>query len=159
MCRSAFCAPSALPIFIRPNRNIHREPFDFFGFLNLSLGVGALQLMLDRGELKDWFHSTEIWVEAAIAGLGFYLFTVHTVTTTGRSFLNRELLKSSNFIAGTMLMFSVGLIMTGTLALLPSDAAKPDELSGADDRTCDGAARHGDDGGDVYRRAADQPCR
>src|SRR5947207_12462228 len=107
-------------VFIRAGRNVHREPFDFLGFASLSLGVGALQLMLDRGELKDWFHSTEIWVEAAIAGLGFYLFTVHTVTTGERSFLNRELLKSPNFIAGTVLMFTVGLIMTGTLALLPT---------------------------------------
>jgi hypothetical protein len=99
---------------------VHREPFDFFGFLTLSLGIGALQLMLDRGELKDWFHSSEIWIETTVAGLGFYLFTVHTVTTDERSFLNRDLLKSANFVAGTLLMFSVGLIMTGTLALLPT---------------------------------------
>jgi MFS transporter, DHA2 family, multidrug resistance protein len=77
-------------------------------------------LMLDRGELKDWFHSSEIWVEATVAGLGFYLFTVHTVTTDERSFLNRDLLKSANFVAGTLLMFCGGLIMTGTLALLPT---------------------------------------
>jgi DHA2 family multidrug resistance protein len=113
------CALGIL-VFIRPGRNVHREPFDFLGFATLSLGVGALQLMLDRGELKDWFHSTEIWIEATIAGLGFYLFIVHTVTTGDRSFLNRELLKSPNFIAGTLLMFAVGMIMTGTLALLPT---------------------------------------
>src|SRR5438105_13912376 len=107
-------------IFIRQTHHVHREPFDFVGFLALSLAVGALQLMLDRGELKDWFHSGEIWIEATIAGLGFYLFTVHTVTTAERSFLNRELLKSPNFIAGTLLMFAVGMIMTGTLALLPT---------------------------------------
>src|ERR1700694_5095614 len=99
-------------LFYRQTRYVHREPFDFFGFLSLSLGIGALQLMLDRGELKDWFHSSEIWIEATITGLGFYLFTVHTVTTGDRSFLNRELLKSPNFIAGTLLMFAVGLIMT-----------------------------------------------
>jgi MFS transporter, DHA2 family, multidrug resistance protein len=79
-----------------------------------------LQLMLDRGELKDWFHSSEIWIEATVAGLGFYLFTVHTATTGERSFLNRDLLKSANFVAGTLLMFCVGLIMTGTSALLPT---------------------------------------
>ena len=33
----------------------------------LSIAIGALQMMLDRGELKDWFGSTEIWVEAAVA--------------------------------------------------------------------------------------------
>src|SRR4051794_2183769 len=92
-------------IFIRPNRNIHREAFDFFGFLTLSLGVGALQLMLDRGELKDWFHSREIWAEGVIAALGFYLFAVHTATTGERSFLNRELLTNTKFVAGTILMF------------------------------------------------------
>ncbi len=107
-------------LFIRQTRYVHREPFDFVGFLTLSLGIGALQLMLDRGELKDWFHSSEIWVEATIAGLGFYLFTVHTATTDERSFLNRELLTTPNFLAGTVLMFCGGLIMTGTLALLPT---------------------------------------
>jgi DHA2 family multidrug resistance protein len=107
-------------IFIRQTRNVHREAFDFVGFFTLSLGIGALQLMLDRGELKDWFHSSEIWFEATIAGLGFYLFTVHTATTGERSFLNRELLRSPNFVAGGVLMFSVGLIMTGTLALVPT---------------------------------------
>jgi DHA2 family multidrug resistance protein len=107
-------------VFLRAPRYVHREPFDFVGFLTLSLGIGALQLMLDRGELKDWFHSGEIWIEATVAGLGFYLFTVHTVTTDGRSFLNRDLLTSANFLAGTALMFVGGLIMTGTNALVPT---------------------------------------
>src|SRR4030088_727511 len=62
-------------LFMRQTRYVHREPFDFVGFLTLSLGIGALQLMLDRGELKDWFHSSEIWLEATVAGLGVYLFT------------------------------------------------------------------------------------
>src|SRR5580693_9409509 len=112
--RWAFWSLSARPATCVANR------FDFFGFLTLSLGIGALQLMLDRGELKDWFHSSEIWVEATVAGLGFYLFTVHTVTADERSFLNRDLLKNANFVAGTLLMFCSGLIMTGTLALLPT---------------------------------------
>ena len=106
--------------FIRYTRNVHREPFDLFGFLALSFAVGAMQLMLDRGELKDWFHSREIWIEATIAALSFYLFVVHTVTASDRSFINRDLLRNTNFLAGTMLMFSVGAIMTGTLALLPT---------------------------------------
>ena len=52
----------------------------------MSPAIGALQLMLDRGELKDWFSSVEIWISATIAGLCFYLFVVHTVTATDRSF-------------------------------------------------------------------------
>ena len=78
--------------FIRPSRPMRRDQFDMFGFATLSIAVGSLQLMLDRGQLKDWFHSTEIWIEATIA-LCFYLLIV-TMTTGERSFLNRELLKS-----------------------------------------------------------------
>ena len=99
---------------------MRRDSFDAFGFGMLSLGVGALQLMLDRGQLQDWFHSTEIWIEATIAALCFYLLIVHTITTGERSFLNRELLKSPNFVAGSVLMFGVGMILSGTLALMPS---------------------------------------
>src|SRR5205823_571513 len=96
------------------------EQFGMFGFAMLSLGVGSLQLMLDRGQIRDWFHSTEIWIEATIAALCFYLLIVHTMTAGERSFVNRELLKSPNFVAGSLLMFGVGMILSGTLALMPS---------------------------------------
>ena len=107
-------------IFGRDSRNAHREPFDLLGFVTLSFAIGALQLMLDRGQLKDWFGSTEIWVEAVVCAVAFYLFLVHTATASDRSFLNRDLLKNMNFVVGTVLMFLVGLIMNGTLALLPT---------------------------------------
>jgi DHA2 family multidrug resistance protein len=106
-------------LFMRRSPNVRRENFDFLGFITLTLAIGAFQLMLDRGTAKEWFSSVEICIEAAIAGLGFYLFVVHTVTTSGSSFLNRELLKSANFVAGTLMMFAVGLIMTGCSALVP----------------------------------------
>src|SRR5215831_1853706 len=107
-------------IFIRAARSAHREAFDFFGFATLSLAIGALQMLLDRGELKDWFGSTEIWVEATIAGLALYLFVVHTATATDRSFLNRDMLKDANCVIGTLLMFLVGMPLYGTMTLLPT---------------------------------------
>jgi DHA2 family multidrug resistance protein len=107
-------------IFIRDTRHTHREAFDFFGFITLSIAVGALQMMLDRGQLKDWFNSTEIWITAIVSGVGFYLFIVHTTTAKDRSFINLDLMKSPNFMAGTVLMFFVGGILSGTLALLPT---------------------------------------
>ena len=106
--------------FLRETRPARQEPFDFFGFAALSLGVGALQLLLDRGQLQDWFASTEIWIEAALSGIGFYLLIIHTATATDRSFLNRDLMKNGTFVAGTLLMFLIGAILTGTLALLPT---------------------------------------
>jgi DHA2 family multidrug resistance protein len=107
-------------VFIRDTRHTLREAFDFFGFATLSVAIGSLQLMLDRGQLKDWFSAGEIWTEAAVSGVAFYLFVVHTATAGERSFLNRDLLKSPNFAAGTILMFLVGGILSGTLALLPT---------------------------------------
>jgi MFS transporter, DHA2 family, multidrug resistance protein len=89
-------------IFMREARHARREPFDFMGFATFSLAIGALQMLLDRGELKDWFGSTEIWVEATISGVALYLFIVHTATATDRSFLNRDLLSNLNFVAGTL---------------------------------------------------------
>ena len=113
------CALGIL-IFINDNRNAHRERFDFIGFGMLSIAVGAVQMMLDRGELKDWFGSTEIWIEAVVAALCFYLFVVHTATTTASSFLNRAMLRDANFSAGIILMFFVGIILNGTMVLLPT---------------------------------------
>src|SRR5215472_7818493 len=78
----ALCAFGILVLF-RHTRTVRREGFDIFGFAALSIAVGALQLMLDRGQLKDWFHSTEIWIEATIAALSLYLLVVHTATTSG----------------------------------------------------------------------------
>jgi len=107
-------------IFMHETRHARREAFDFFGFAALSLAIGALQMLLDRGELKDWFSSTEIWIEATIAGLCFYLFIVHTATATDRSFLNRDLLKDANCVIGTLLMFLIGMPLYGTMTLLPT---------------------------------------
>src|ERR1700733_9017143 len=115
----ALCALGIL-VFIRQARNVRRDEFDALGFGMMSLAIGALQLMLDRGQIKDWFPSTEIWIEATVAALSFYLFVVHTATAAGRSFVSLELLKSPNFIAGSLLMLAVGWILSGTLALMPS---------------------------------------
>jgi MFS transporter, DHA2 family, multidrug resistance protein len=112
-------AAAGIWVFIRETRHGHRESFDFFGFASLSLTIGALQLMLDRAELKGWFGSLEIWIEATIAALGLYLFIVHTVTATDRSFLNRDLLKDRNCMVGTVLMFLIGIPLYGTMTLLP----------------------------------------
>jgi DHA2 family multidrug resistance protein len=115
----ALCA-FGLWVLIRPNSGRGHGEFDSVGFATLSIAVGALQLMLDRGHHNDWFHSTETWIEATVSALGFYLLLVHTVTTGDRSFLSRELLKSPNFVVGSLLMFGVGVLLSGTVALLPS---------------------------------------
>jgi DHA2 family multidrug resistance protein len=90
---------------------------DWLGFLSLSLGIGALQMMLDRGEQLDWFSSTEILVEAALMTLGFYIFLVQTFTAK-QPFLDPRIFRDRNFAVGVSLIFLVGIILLATLALL-----------------------------------------
>jgi MFS transporter, DHA2 family, multidrug resistance protein len=92
--------------------------FDAFGFLTLSLAIGALQMFLDRGETKDWFGSSEIVIEAAIAGLCFYLFIVHTFTTE-KPFISPALFRDRGFSASLVLIFIVGIMLYATMALMP----------------------------------------
>ena len=95
-----------------------RQTFDFLGFATLSLAIGALQIMLDRGQLQDWFSSTEICLEAALAAVAFYLFMVHTLTARA-PFVSLGLFRDRNFTVGSVAIFTFGVVLFATLALLP----------------------------------------
>ena len=101
-----------------PETEPHGHRFDFFGFLSLSAGLATLQLLLDRGQLKDWFGSGEIVAYALIACIAFYVFVVHTLTHD-RPFMSPALFKDRNFVAGNFFIFLVGVVLFATLALLP----------------------------------------
>ncbi|MBN9273752.1 MAG: DHA2 family efflux MFS transporter permease subunit, partial [Mesorhizobium sp.] len=92
--------------------------FDFFGFAMLSLGVGALQLMLDRGADADWFASVEIWIEFGLAITGFWVFIVHMVTAE-HPFIDPKIFLDRNFATGLVFIFVIGVILLASLALLP----------------------------------------
>lgn len=98
---------------------LRRSSFDFFGFVTISVAVAALQLMLDRGQGEDWFASPEIRIEALLAGLAFYLFVVHMLTSDKTKFINPALFRDRNFVAGNVFIFVVGIGLFATLALLP----------------------------------------
>ncbi len=96
----------------------HGRRFDLLGFAFLSLAIGALQMMLDRGESQDWFNSSEVLIEAALAGLGAYLFIAH-IFTDRRPFLEPEIFRDRNFSLGLLAIFVIGIILLSTMALLP----------------------------------------
>jgi DHA2 family multidrug resistance protein len=104
--------------FVRETAKDRDRPFDWLGFALLSVGIAAIQLMLDRGEQKDWFGSPEIIIEATLGGLGLWMFAVHSFTAD-HPFLDPKLLKDRNFAASLILIFVIGLILYATLALLP----------------------------------------
>ena len=101
-----------------PETEKHNNPFDFYGFITLSMGLGGLQMMLDRGELKGWFGSGEIVIESMIAVIGFYLFIVHTLTHK-QPFVSPKLFKDRNFVTSNIFIFLVGVVLFATLALVP----------------------------------------
>jgi DHA2 family multidrug resistance protein len=101
-----------------PTDDTRPSRFDWRGFGFLAVGIGALQLLLDRGELKDWFDSTEIRIDAALAFLGFYLYVVHWLTSS-RPFVNLGLFKDRNFFASNIFIFALGVVLFATMALLP----------------------------------------
>ncbi len=94
----------------------HTPSFDFFGFASFSLGVIGLQMMLDRGERLEWFESAEIWAEAAVSILGFYLYLTHVMTAKAH-FIDKALFKDRNFVLSTLLYFAAGFVLLPTLAL------------------------------------------
>jgi DHA2 family multidrug resistance protein len=105
-------------IFLTDSTSNVNERLDWFGFGTLSLGIGALQVLLDRGEQLDWFGSGEIIIEATIAATAFYLFLVHTFTAAN-PFVKPALFRDRNFTAGTIFVAIVGLTYYASLALQP----------------------------------------
>lgn len=92
--------------------------FDLRGFIFIAIGIGALQLFLDRGSGEDWLASTEIRVELALALLGLYLYFVHW-REKREPFVDLGLLKDRNFGAANLFMLMLGMVLLATVALLP----------------------------------------
>ena len=111
-------ALAGLGLYVRRSFRQKKLPFDWFGFTLLSLAIGGLQMMLDRGQSLDWFASPEIIFEAIIAALCLYLFIVHALTAR-RPFLNMVIFADRNLSTGLIFMFMVGMILLSTMALLP----------------------------------------
>ncbi len=107
-----------LAAFVRETPLDRSRGFDLLGFAFLSLAIGALQMLLDRGESLDWFNSREIVIEALVCGFAFYLFLAHMFTDE-HPYIEPGLFKDRNFNVGLVLIFVVGIILLATMALLP----------------------------------------
>jgi MFS transporter, DHA2 family, multidrug resistance protein len=96
----------------------HRR-MDLFGWGLTALGIGTLQLMLDRGQTVDWFGAREIWIYAGISISAFWMLAVHTATTPHPLF-PLVLLGNRNLMSGVIFMFITAMVMMASMALLPS---------------------------------------
>jgi DHA2 family multidrug resistance protein len=101
-----------------PDTEIKQRRFDFFGFGMLALGVGGLQMLLDRGADNGWFESPETWLELGLVISGVWVFITHSLTTDN-PFIDLRIFKDLNFTMGSLFMFIVGITLFSGLALLP----------------------------------------
>ena len=108
---------AGLSIFMSETPTRRDVPFSWFGFLSLSLGIGSLQMMLDRGEQLGWFDSTEILVEAILSIVGFYFFLADSFTSK-RPFITMRIFRDWNFSIALVFMFLIGIILLATMALV-----------------------------------------
>jgi MFS transporter, DHA2 family, multidrug resistance protein len=101
-----------------PQRAVKAIKTDWVGLALLVVAVGALQFILDQGQMRDWFNSRLI-----VSG------TIVTVFATAAFFLrgwnkpdniiDLSLLKDRNFIAGTLAITAYGISLFGWMALMP----------------------------------------
>ncbi|HWQ35818.1 MAG TPA: DHA2 family efflux MFS transporter permease subunit [Blastocatellia bacterium] len=99
-------------------RNQRPGRIDYIGFGLMALGLAALQLVLDMGQREDWFHSTWIVWATVITVFALAAFVVRELTTD-EPIVNLRVFKNRNFAVGTLLISSVGIVLYGSIALLP----------------------------------------
>jgi DHA2 family multidrug resistance protein len=105
-----------LLVFMDETKLDSKLQFDWFGFAALAIGIGALQLALDRGEQLDWLNSPEIVLELIISVVGFYYFFAHSFTTD-RPFIQFAIFKDKNFATACIFMVVIGVVLFSTMAL------------------------------------------
>jgi DHA2 family multidrug resistance protein len=105
-------------IFRKRESTIRKLPIDTIGLALLVLWVGALQIMLDKGQELDWFHSPEVVVLGLVALVGLITFVIWELTAE-HPVVDLTLFKSRNFWAGALAL-SVGYgLFFGNVVLLP----------------------------------------
>ncbi|MBP7243113.1 DHA2 family efflux MFS transporter permease subunit [Amaricoccus sp.] len=105
-------------VMFLPRSERRRRSFDFFGFAMLTIAIGALQLMLDRGEQVGWFDAPEIWIYLGLTLSGLWAFVLH-VTGREHAFIDTHIFRDANFVTALAMIFMVGVILLSGLALLP----------------------------------------
>ena len=101
------------PYLIREKGSI-----DWLGLGLMTMGLGALQLMLEQGETNDWFQSAFILKLALLAVAGLVLFVWRELTAR-RPAVNLRILRDSSFSSATALGGVLGMGLNGSLFLLP----------------------------------------
>jgi DHA2 family multidrug resistance protein len=95
-----------------------RVQFDAVGFALIALALGALEIILDRGEIDDWFGSTTIVYATAISAFAFVAFVPWEISRRA-PLVDLQMLVSKQFGACFLVMMATGAILLATTQYLP----------------------------------------
>jgi DHA2 family multidrug resistance protein len=93
-------------------------PVDYMGLALVAVGLGALQVVLDKGQREDWFASHFVQIFAGVAVVGLVAFVIWELREKN-PILNLRLLKSRSFAVSCVLMFTLGWVLYGSTVLIP----------------------------------------
>ena len=91
---------------------------DYWGLALLTVGLGALQIVLDKGQQEDWFNSPFILACSAISLISLASL-VYVELTHPHPIVNLRLFKNLSFSAGNLIMFAVGFCLYSSIMLIP----------------------------------------
>jgi DHA2 family multidrug resistance protein len=95
-----------------------RVRFDYLGFSLLALGVGALQVVLDKGQEDDWFSSRFITTLAVIAAVCLVALAISQWSRPD-PIVDLCLFTNFNFLSATLMMLMLGVVLFSSLVMMP----------------------------------------
>jgi len=105
-------------IFDPPYMKTETSKVDYWGIGLLAVGIGALQLLLDKGQEEDWFASHFMTLLAIASVVALVVFLVHE-WTADEPVVDLRVFKVRTYSTGVFLMTTLGFVLYGSLVLLP----------------------------------------
>ena len=94
------------------------QKIDYFGMGFLVIGIGALQIMLDKGQEEDWFASRFVITLAVLAGVGLIAFVIRELKTD-HPIVDLRVFRIRTYATGVFLMTVLGFVLYGSTVLIP----------------------------------------
>jgi len=105
-------------IFDPPYLRQENRRIDYWGIGMLAVGIGALQILLDKGQEEDWFASNFMTMLAVISVVCLAALVIHELMTDD-PVIDLRVFKARSYAVGVFLMTVVGFVLYGSMVLLP----------------------------------------
>ncbi|CAF0704486.1 DHA2 family efflux MFS transporter permease subunit [Candidatus Methylacidithermus pantelleriae] len=105
------------PPYLRQEAEKGRQ-VDWIGFSLMAVGLGALQIVLDKGQEENWFDSAWITRLSWLSAVTLVCFVVRELLTPD-PIVQLSVLRDRNFALGTLLVFLLGAVLYGSTAAVP----------------------------------------